>query len=574
LRFLPLAAAILAFLATAAPGASEVGVFPSSQTITATGPLPSAAAEAELNAAIGEREGAWIVARDANVVSAAIDASGLGGVEAALAWGHFVDFSGRLIPDALTPWDGSPRQTEQPNQPLYLRVTVPYGTPPGRYSGSVTVTTDDTRVTVPFTVRVFPVVLTAPGSAAGNFLTSFRLAAGTYVNRAAALYGFGTPSERLDANAELYAFLAAYRISPSSWGFGEPTARTGYENSPEWHLDAASNMRRQVAAGPFSAMRIPISGNRASPGLRIAGVPYDEPETWCDYLRAVYGFWAGNGWLGTAVPYLYALDEPGAAAYPLMARQSSALHECWPGAKSLVTVSPSAENRFAFDNAGTDELDIWAILSRRFYGRFTVPLEQETGDFRSRTNHAWIDAVRKRGKAVWSYTYSGVPGTPGYAASEPLSNPRMFLLWNALEGTDGTLYGQGTTTYTAANPLDSVEDDGEFVLLYPGPRGVPIASARLEQIRDGIEDALVLAAVRRTRGAPAVWSILGEAGLFSATRKGIELACTMGCDLPGTTKYSWPRWSRDATTPRKIEAARLAALEAAAALGAGRPSAP
>ncbi len=91
----------------------------------------------------------------------------------------------------------------------------------------------------------------------------------------------------------------------------------------------------------------------------------------------------------------------------------------------------------------------------------------------------------------------------------------MFLLWNALEGIQGTLYAQGTTSYGKGNPLQSVASEGEFVLIYPGAEG-PIASARLEQIRDGIEDWDVLDIVRRKRGPSAVRTILADAGLFSA----------------------------------------------------------
>ena len=80
---------------------------------------------------------------------------------------------------------------------------------------------------------------------------------------------------------------------------------------------------------------------------------------------------------------------------------------------------------------------------------FTSPARQVSAN-RSHENLRYVDAVRRRGKMVWSYLYTGVPGTPGFRAVEPLSNPRMYLLWNALEGTDGILYGQGTTNYTAA----------------------------------------------------------------------------------------------------------------------------
>jgi hypothetical protein len=138
----------------------------------------------------------------------------------------------------------------------------------------------------------------------------------------------------------------------------------------------------------------------------------------------------------------------------------------------------------------------------------------------------------------------------------------MFLLWNALEGIEGTLYAQGLTSYKPGNPLESIAGNGESVLIYPGADG-PVASARLEQMREGIEDWDVLDVVRRKRGAGAVRTILGNAGLFSTTAQGVKLACTVGCELHGPTRFSWPQWSHDASTAQRIEAAHLQALRAA-----------
>jgi hypothetical protein len=191
----------------------------------------------------------------------------------------------------------------------------------------------------------------------------------------------------------------------------------------------------------------------------------------------------------------------------------------------------------------------------------TSPAQQRAGQSRARDFLELIQNVRARGKMVWSYTYTGTPGTPGFAATEPLSNPRMLMLWNALEGIEGVFYGQGTTSYTKANPLATI-GTGEFVLLYPGASG-PIASARLEQIRDGIEDWAIFNMVRQRRGADDVRAILGKAGLFSATPAGVRLACTLGCELKSKTTFAWPTWSRDSSTPRRIEAAKLAALRLA-----------
>jgi hypothetical protein len=504
-----------------------------------------------LNAAIGEREGAWIVATDAHTVSATIDGSALGRLEARLYFGHFVSFGGRAVPDALLPWNGVSRPVERPNQPIYLQVLVPADAQPGAYAATVTVTADGKPTSIRVSVRVFGVRLPAPATAAGNLLTSFHAVPEAYVGKVDQLYHLGSNTARSASNARLFSFLAAYRISPAGWGFGEPRSRTGYSSSPKWWLDSAGNMVKE-SPGSFATLRIPISNQRASVRNRVAGVSPFELDSWCDYLRTVRGFWDGHGWLDGRLSYLYTLDEPGLEGMRLVAQQAGTAHRCWPGSSMLVTGNPTETNRFLWDGKGGDDADIWAVLSRRYYGQYGDP----------RGKLAAIAGARRAGGAIWSVTYTGVGGTPGYSAAEPLSDPRMFLLWNALEGIQGTLYAQGMTSYTAGNPLDAVAANGESVLIYPGADG-PVASARLEQIRDGIEDWDVLDVVRRKRGAAAVRTILAQAGLFSATAGGVQLACTMGCELHGSTRFSWPQWSHNASTAQRIESAHLQALRAA-----------
>jgi hypothetical protein len=357
--------------------------------------------------------------------------------------------------------------------------------------------------------------------------------------------------------------LGAYRVSPGSWGFGEPRAPAGYESNSRWWLDSAGNFLGQLRSSPgFSALRIPISSNRTSAHNYIAQMSPFAPETWCDYLGRVHTFWSENEVLGASpLPYLFGYDEPSLDGQRLVARQAKALHQCFPGGQQLMTGNPSRANRFLWDGKGGDDLDIWTVLSRRYYGTWTSPVDTRVGKSRARDSLALVTKVRERGKMVWAYTYTGTPGTPGFAATEPLSNPRMLLLWTALEGVQGLLYAQGTTSYGPTNPFESI-GTGEKVLLYPGPSGA-WPSARLVQIRDGIEDWAVLNLVRQRRGAGEVRAILGAAGLFSAARGGVRLSCNLGCELRSSTKYAWPRWSRDATTPRRIEAARLAALKRA-----------
>lgn len=530
--------------------------YPSSQSITASGRLPPDGRRDLLyNVAIGEREGALVVARAARRIAVAVERSNLGQISVRLFFARFVAAGRRLVPDALEPWDGATRETEKTNQPVLVQVEVPYGTSPGSYAGAITVTTDGRPTVLPLRVVVFPVTLPRPDTRIGNLLTSFYVSPQSYVSKADQLYEFRTHEQRIRANRSLFALLGAYRISPGSWGFGEPRGPRGYRSSPKWWRDSATNFVGQLRATPgFSAMRIPISNNRTSERNYIAGLSPFKPETWCAYLRRVRTFWARHGALrADSIAYVYGFDEPGLGGQRVVARQAATLHRCFPEGKQLMTGNPSRANAFLRDGRDGNDLDIWTVQSRRYYGRFA-----RAGRNRARGYLKVINRVRARGKMVWSYTYTGTRGTPGFAATEPLSNPRVFMLWNALEGIEGVLYGQGMTSYWKANPLKSIRT-GEFVLLYPG-RSSPLASARLEQIRDGIEDWAIFNKVRERRGAGDVRAILGRAGLFSATRARVQLGCTLGCELKSKTKFAWPRWSHNASTPRRIEAAKRAAL--------------
>ena len=556
-----LAVLALGTVPSASAGPPSVLVYPSSQSIAASGALPRGGqGHLAYNAAIGEREGAAVVVKGAKTVGVTVASPG-GGVVVRLFFGHFVQAVGRLVPDALQPWDGSERGAEHENQPLLVQVEVPYGTKPGRYSGSLTVSADGRPRTMPLRIRVFPVTLPQPGTRTGSLLTSFNLSPEAYVKKAAQLYGFTTNEQRSAANRALFALLGAYRISPGSWGFGEPRSPIGYERSHKWWLDSAGNFLGQLQSAPgFSALRIPISSNRTAEHNYIARLSPFRPETWCAYLGQVRAFWAQNQALRPdALAYLFGYDEPGRAGQRLVARQASVLHRCFAGGSQLMTGNPTKRNRFLWDGRGGDDLDIWTVLSRRYYGSWTGPADLRRGRNQARDALELIDQVRARGRMVWSYTYTGTSGTPGFAATEPLTNPRVFMLWNALEGIQGVLYAQGMTKYTAANPFESI-GTGEQVLLYPGSSG-PMPSARLEQIRDGIEDWALLNMVRQRRGADQVRSILGRNGLFSASPARVRLACHLGCEARSATKYAWPLWSRDASTPRRIEAARLAALK-------------
>jgi Domain of unknown function (DUF4091) len=535
-----------------------VQVFPSATSVHASGPLPpGGTASVSLAAAIGAREDAMILVAGRGEVSVTAPRS-VGPLLLLLFFAHYVRVGSQLVPDALRPWDGSARAPEQTNQPLWLQLTVPYGTAPGLYTGAVSVSAGGATIDVPLSVQVFDVTLPRPAQADGSLLTSFNVSSQTYADEAGRLAGFTNSTQFESVYRTLFPFLTTERISPASWGYGAPRSPHGYAASTRWWQNSAANMTAEAADG-FAAMAIPVSNNRASPADYVAGISPYKPGSWCPYLKAVYAFWEAHGWLDS-FPYLYGLDEPGSADSSTVARQAAALHACFPGGKLLITSAPSGANASLWDQGGPDEVDVWAVFASRFYGTYTDPAQAKAGLSNA---HEWltpIDEARARGATIWTYTYAG-SRTPGFTATEPLSDSRMLLLWCALEGIGGILYGEGATSYKG-DPYDSLPGVGQSVLIYPSTEG-PVASARLEEIREGIQDWEVLHMVRQREGAADVRRILGVTGLFSASAAAIELGCSVGCSLKTSTPFAWPEYSRDGSTPARIERSHLEALEEA-----------
>ncbi len=559
-RLVPLVLAVLALSAGSGSARSlsaTVGVYPSGTTFTASGGAPAhPASSVSLAMAIGGVDDATLLVRGAQQVS--IESPVIAPpLQLKLFFAHYVSVDGKAVPDALMPWDGSQRSTEHTNQPLWLQVTAPYGTPSGNYSGSLLVDADGVTTPLTLSVTVSAVTLPKQNQVSGSLLTGFNFSAQSYANKAAGLYGV-SPDSTLPG---LYSFLASYRLSPNSWGYGNPKAASGYTSDRRWWLDKTGQM---VAAAEeptqFASMWIPISNNRWSPSTYVGDRSPYKPQTWCSYLKSVHGFWQKHGWLGS-YPYLYGMDEPGPTQFRTVQRQATVTHSCFPGSHVIVTGKPTAQNHFLW-NGGKDDVDVWVVLASRYYGEYTNPSLSRRGISHANQELALINSARRHHKQIWTYTYpADSHSTPGFAATEPASDPRVFVDWAAFEGITGLLYGEGTTTYSKGNPLVSNDKaKGSFVLVYPGKNG-PIASARLEVLREGIEDWEILNVVRHKHGAAAVRRLLS--GLFSSTAKGAKLGCTIGCQIKTSTPYSWPVWSHNASTARTVAKMRAAALHAA-----------
>ena len=426
---------------------------------------------------------------------------------------------GRPVSDPLPPLE---RASVPGPAVVFVRIDT-HGLAAGFYRGTLWIGQES--IPVALTVSTW----TMPPRTEG-FRTLFLVQPQTYFQRV-------DPANPLRAaqlgNRAFFDLLSRYRIAPGDWGYGSPTP-AGYVAGRSWHTDRATTMKAQAAPG-FNTLRLPLSTQHQAGQAWLGKASPYAPWTWTPWLERVRPFWERNGWTDRAVAWAW--DEPGPKESRLVARQAAVVHRDFPGAKVLSTVSPLPGNRYLRDG-GADDLDVWSVLARRFYGQYGKPLALSAG----------VEEVRRRGKELWSYTYHGVAGSPGFDATEPLTDVRMFFAWNALEGTAGTLYSDGLARYQGRDPWRALPGDGQSVFLYPGTpaRPAPVPSLRLEALRDGIQDADLFLAYARVYGRAGLVRLLAQNGLFRASAKGaLQLGCISGCELRTTTKYAWPVWQRD-----------------------------
>jgi hypothetical protein len=573
------AQAALSALCTASAPAATPGV-----------EVPGPSATVRVDAAIGEIEDAGVVVHG---ISGRLSVSLDSGSAPLLAQSLSVlrvattRVAGRTVADPLPPLHRRAGVSAKAPVRLVLRFRVPDGTAAGTYDGRLVFARNrQPFATLPVRLRVFAVQL--PGRDDPKaFRTLFLIQPQTYLDAVSHHSGMESESIGPGVTDRLYAFLSDYRVSPGDWGSGTPWP-DGYSNRPGWSAAAAIRMSAE-AAYPFRTMRLPLGTQRSAPSR--TGQSARTPATWAAYLSdRVLPFWREHGWLDRAL--VWGWDEPG----PVYSRRFASPQACaahaagvaylttgaperriaarrvtipWgQGTRSFTIKAHGKDNSLLWDDRGCDDVDIWAVLSRRFYGSFATPVEHAAHIAAERELQGPIRTARARGASIWSFTYESKSrlGSPGYAATEPATDARVFGLWNGLEGLDGTLYADGTVSYGDANPYRSLAQHGQHVLIYPALASTdePVSSLRLENVRDGIEDADLARLVMAQHGRAALLAILARERIFSIRHGRLLLGCRMGCDIVTRTKYAWPRFRHDAGTGAALERVHTALLEALA----------
>jgi len=385
---------------------------------------------------------------------------------------------GGWYPDALIPFvnpdaalqhtpprfPGAPFNVEAGrNQPIWVDVYVPSATPPGVYSGTVTVTAASEKpVALGVQLTVWNITLPDTPSMRSNFGklgTDIAKAHGVQMNSLA----FQAPEWKYAAD------LAAHRISPIIPNLLYPKVLADGSIDFSRTHDA---LKRWMDTFHVTGFPIRLLGDDPAGRDRAQNVTH---------LRAMYAYLKANGWEKTA--YVYVMDEPNNAAdYEEVRRRAKMIHDVQPGIKVLCTEQPLPPKKGWGTLVGS--VDIWVPLWA-LWDEASVAEREHAGD------------------EVWSYTAlcQGRKGldTPYWAIDFPLLNYRIPAWINWRYGVSGLLYW--STVWWSVTP-DMWTDPGTFrshgetyngegALFYPGSAaGIdgPIVSIRLKQIREGFED--------------------------------------------------------------------------------------
>ena len=404
-------------------------------------------------------------------------------------------------PDPLPPQDGDAFPVAAgENQPFWVRVKPPKGVPPGIYRGEIEVSGLDgggrgwsERVTL--AVRVF-------GFALPETMTC-RSMLGLDLNNVRRYHRLNGDAEEREILERYLKTFADCRISPYNpaplakwdveWKGDEPVFRWD-----EWDRD----MAHAFDTYHFNAFRLNVDGlgggnsishkRRSIGGVHAGDARYDVRMK--AYLGGIERHLRERGWLDKAVVYWF--DEPDAKDYQYVKSGFDILRRYAPGIARAITEEPVA--------GLLGGPDIWCAHTHRLHDHPEA-----------------LAAARARADSVWWYL-CWLPKAP-YATlfiDHPAVEMRTWLWQTWKENVSGVLiwqvnHWQSSYLYAPAGQLQDPYLDpmsrhshgkcfgnGDGTLLYPPKNRLdgPVASIRLEMLRDGIEDYEYFAILKRKAG--------------------------------------------------------------------------
>ena len=399
-----------------------------------------------------------------------------------------------LWPDPLLPIEGPIDLKRGINHPLWIRVNIPEGTPPGLYEGAIMIAEGGREISVPLKVEVYGFSLPRQMSCSTAFGFSF-----SNVIRYHNLSDIEDKRRVLDLYLENFS---AHRISPYDPAPLDPLRVSWNHTVPKFDWSAwDKSMTKAIEQYGFNSFRLDVSGLGSGDYTRqippqLNGFIKGDPRYRISlqrYLGEIERHLEEKQWLDEA--YIYLFDEPRTADYPFVNREYSKLAQYAPRLRRMLTEQ--------VEDALQGGPTIWCPLTSRFQPHHsaerraegetywwyicTQPKAPYAGLFIDRAGlglrtwlwQTWQNGIE--GILIWQSNY----WHSGAAYTETKQNPYLDpMSWvskhSAPEGTRRP-WGNGDGRFIYP-PLESFTDSSTPII-----KG-PIDSQRWEMLRDGIED--------------------------------------------------------------------------------------
>ncbi|MCC7263170.1 MAG: DUF4091 domain-containing protein [Candidatus Latescibacteria bacterium] len=562
-------------------GNDQVGLWWASSgwKVSRARPLPQARGEALVIRAAGdEREAAQLVIRPTQRLrrlwAKLRDLVGPGGARIAagqieilrvgyVAVAQPTDYSGAAgnWPDPLPLLDRPVDVPAHTNQPLWVRVHVPPGTPAGLYAGAITLEAEGFSAQVPLQVQVY------------GFELPRRLSCTTAFGFSPdEVFRYQGLTDLKDKRAVLDLYLknfSAHHVSPYDPApLDRLEVKWSRDLKPSFSWQAWDRaMSRAIDTLGFNSFRLSVQGlgsgtyqDRIEPALQGFGENTPQyREGMRAYLGALEQHLGEKGWLDEA--FVYWFDEPEPKDYAFVMKGFGKLKQYAPRIRRMLTEQVEPELIGGPDTwcPVTPEFDSTSVSQRQQAGDTfwwyvcTSPKAPYAGlfiDHPATEMRVWLWQTWQRrlaGVLVWQTNYWTSDAAYPEHPQNPYEDPMSWVSGYSTEKGNKLPWGNG---------------DGRF--LYPPEAAAsgrphepvlagPVDSIRWELLRDGIEDYEYFALLKRR---------LDEQGaaLGAEERRRYEALL----QVPVTVSADLTRFTRD---PAPIEAHRDQLARAIEALG-------
>lgn len=427
-------------------------------------PPPGMVREARISAAKGESEGfqAIVIAKDADISEVTLSATPLvlQGGKGEVAASQFTFSQVGYVKTAKpayaverTGWFADPLLGSAPFnvkkrevQPVWITIRVPSDTPSGTYTGKVLVKPRNAETNaIPVSLRVWDFAIPDQGS-------HLKMAFNWDESASAAIHGISAWKEKNFKQKYMDCLLEH---------------RMGVDNIYRSTSPKVEDVKYAVerGAGNFNVFNVGWPAKYTDAQLETILKRID--AVWKQYEDAgvadkAYIFGFDEHYQDVAIPQIY-----------------GAIGKKFPKLKRLASTGPRGK-------PADEHVDIWAMSLGTYFGAM-------------KAGH--IERLQPKGVQFWLYlSTSAGPPRPNWWIENALIESRS-LFWLAYEvDADGCLYyfinhaesrpvpiDEKAGPYTNWNPRSFPGHNGDGQLIYAGKSG-PLASVRMANIRDGVED--------------------------------------------------------------------------------------